>query len=78
MRVIWPLIRGGLVSAVGTHGAWLAAAIAGLLTVVILGALVTVILVALVPREHRVEAIRAAAEVLSALLPWPGRRRRRR
>jgi hypothetical protein len=62
---------------VSAHGAWLASVGAPVVIVVAIGALVVIILVALVPREHRVEAIRAAAELLAALLPWPGRRRGR-
>ncbi len=76
--VIWRVITGGMVSGGAAHGGWLAAGVAALLVVVVLGGLVAVILVALVPREHRVEAIRAVAEVLSALLPWSCWRRDRR
>jgi hypothetical protein len=64
-------IAHGLVSA---HGAWLVAGAAALM-IVMIGATAVIVLVALAPREHRVDAIRAAAEVLSALLPWPGQGR---
>jgi hypothetical protein len=63
-------------SVIGLHGVWLAAGSAALLMVTI-GAGAAVILVALVPRQYRVEAIRATAELLAALLPWPRRRSRR-
>jgi len=64
----------GLLGAAAAHGVLLAAGLAGLLALVMLGALLTVVLVALVPRERRVEAIRATADVLAVLLPWPARR----
>jgi len=66
----------GLATVAGLHGAWFVTGGAALL-IVALGAAAAVILVALAPREHRAEAIRAAAEMLAALLPWPGRRDRR-
>jgi hypothetical protein len=68
-------ITHGLATVAGLHGAWFVTGSAALLIVAI-GAAAAVILVALVPREHRVEAIRAAAEMLAALLPWPSRRDR--
>jgi hypothetical protein len=50
-------------------------AIAALITVILLiAALLTIALVSLTRRDDRVAAIHAAAEVLRALLPWPGRR----
>lgn len=46
-----------------------------LITVVLLiGALLAIILVSLARRDDRVDAIRAVAEVLRALLPWPSHR----
>ncbi len=69
-------ITDGLARVIGLHGAWLAAGSAVMLIVTI-GAAAAVILVALVPRQHRVEAIRATAELLAALLPWPPCRSRR-
>jgi hypothetical protein len=42
---------------------------------VLTGAVAAVILVILVGKENRVDAIRATADLLSALLPWRARRR---
>jgi hypothetical protein len=72
---MWAYIRHGLAGAADLRGGWLAAGGAALLMVAT-GAATAIIVVALAPREHRVEAIRAAAEMLAALLPWPGRRNR--
>jgi hypothetical protein len=60
---------GRLLSALGGHEALLVTVLvtAWLIT----GCVLAVTLVALTPREDRVDAIRAAAEVLRALLPWP-------
>jgi hypothetical protein len=66
-----------LVTVADLHGTWLATGETALLIVTI-GAVAAITLVALVPREHRVEAIRATADLLSTLLPWPGRRDRNR
>jgi hypothetical protein len=41
---------------------------------VITGAVVAVILVVLAGKEHRVDAIRATADLLGALMPWRTRR----
>ena len=41
---------------------------------VFIGAAAAVVLVILVGKENRVEAIRATADLLNALLPWRGRR----
>jgi hypothetical protein len=71
VQVEWQEITGSLMSG---HDGWLAGEVGGLLMLVLLGATVAVILVALVPRNRRVEAIRAVADLLSALFPWPGRR----
>ncbi len=71
MQAVWQQVTGRLMSG---HDGWLAGGVTGLLMLVLLGATVAVILVALVPRDRRVEAIRAVADVLWALLPWPGRR----
>ena len=71
MQVVWQVITGSLMSG---HNGWLAGGVTGLLMLVLIGATVAVILVALVPRDRRVEAIHAVAELLSSLLPWPGQR----
>jgi hypothetical protein len=64
----------GLLLATATgHDAPLAAIL--LIAILVIGALVAIALVSLAHRDDRVDAIRAAAEVLTALLPWPGRRR---
>ena len=49
-----------------------------LVTCVVVGAVVTVVLVTLAGKEDRVDAIRAAADLLNALLPWRARRGPRR
>ncbi|HUK69523.1 MAG TPA: hypothetical protein VLW50_12355 [Streptosporangiaceae bacterium] len=69
-------ITHGLASVASLHGAWFTTGSEALLIGAI-GAATAVVLVALVSREDRVEAIRAAAEMLAALLPWPRRRDRR-
>jgi hypothetical protein len=63
----------GLANVAGWHSAWLGAGYAAL-AIVVVGGVVAIVLVVLVPREHRVEAIRAAADLVAALLPWSGRR----
>ncbi len=45
---------------------------------VLIGAAAAVALVVLAGKENRVDAIRATADLLSALLPWRGRRGGRR
>ncbi len=54
------------------HDAPLAAIL--LIAILVIGAMVAIALVSLAHRDDRVDAIRAAAEVLTALLPWPSRR----
>lgn len=66
-----------LASVYGLHGIGIATGDIALL-MVITSAGAAIILVALVPREERVEGIRAVAELLAAMLPWTGRSRRRR
>ena len=50
-------------------------AIVLVIAVLVIGAIVTIVLVSLAKADDRVEAIRACAEVLRALLPWAGRHR---
>jgi len=63
---------GRLLSALGGHQALLVTVLA---IALITAAVLAVTLVALTPSEDRVDAIYAVAEVLRALLPWPGWRR---
>jgi uncharacterized Tic20 family protein len=64
--------RGVLVTAVAAHVAPLAAFL--IIAALIIGAVVAIVLVWLTKKEHRVDAIRAVADVLRALIPWPSRR----
>jgi hypothetical protein len=63
---LWPTVLVGL---------WPTALI--VIMCVLIGAVAAVILVALAGKENRVDAIRATADLLSALLPWRPRRRTR-
>jgi hypothetical protein len=65
--------RSVLLTTVTSHAGPLAAVL--FLVALLIGAVVTIVLVTLVNRDDRVDAIHAAAELLTALLPWPSRRR---
>lgn len=64
---------GVLAATVTGHGAPLAMML--IIVMLLIGAGVSITLVSLTRRDDPVEAIRAAAEVLAALLPWPGKHR---
>jgi hypothetical protein len=61
-----------LMAAAGGHAGLMAAIL--VIAALVIGAVVTIVLVSLVNKEDRVDAIHAVAEVLTALLPWSGRR----
>jgi hypothetical protein len=63
---------GLLLGAVTGHDAWLVAIV--ILAILLIGTVAAIVLVSLAHKDDRVDAIRAAAEVLAALLPWPSRR----
>jgi hypothetical protein len=69
----WMSRHSMLLTIVAGHQASLA--MMALITVILLiGALLAIVLVSLARRDDRVDAIRAVAEVLRALLPWPSHR----
>jgi hypothetical protein len=69
--LMWRATASGLLHAEGSPGSWLVTGLVAMLGIVVFGGLLTVILVCLARKEDRPDTIRAAAEVLAVLLPWP-------
>jgi hypothetical protein len=69
--LMWRATTSGLLRAAGSHGSWLTTGLAVMLGILVFGGLLTVTLVCLARKEDRPDTIRATAELLAVLLPWP-------
>jgi hypothetical protein len=66
----WPIWK-----AAGIPGCWLVAGLVAVLLVVLAAGALTIILVKMTCKKDRPDTIRAVADLLDVLIPWPTRRR---